>query len=603
MPDAKTPTAAPNPAEKKLTPASKIPGRPKNVTPDAKINKKSAPLPELIIVADDFGVSEQRNLGILHAMEAGVVTLASVMVNGAAAEAGIQLARERGFLGRLGLHLNLTEGRPILGAAEVPSLLLDGSDADQEGTGLGGPEPRFRGKFGFREACDAGAVVAAEAAAEARAQLAWFEEHVGRPAARVDGHQHCHVHAAVSAALAGALAAAGVTHTRIPAERCGPGVLCALCGKVRAEAEAAAAVYAAAGVRFADGFVGLSLCGGGYSARQLADAVRAQLKGGALSCEVMVHPGYRARSGGGAWDGFDADARREGELRTLCDPELRAALDGVARLAPPPEAARYEAGGGAEEAVRLRCGDVELRLLAPPPVHLDPLNLPLLEALPDALVEGDRVLYHGCGSGLIGLLALRHGAAHVRFADVDEGAVRAAAANAAAAGYERGRQWCASRGDLDDKPPKSVRFADLVQFADVDVVLCNPPQMPGPEALAAARPDKYGGADGAHFYRRLAAHGAALLGDGGRVVFLQTSFSSFAAVDALFGAAGFGVRTLKTQKRSASLAAIDALAPGCADWLLDLHARGGAHWEEGVEGDDGARTLVYEQRLAVATRE
>ena len=50
-------------------------------------------------------------------MEAGVVTLASVMVNGAAAEAGIQLARERGFLGRLGLHLNLTEGRPLLGAA------------------------------------------------------------------------------------------------------------------------------------------------------------------------------------------------------------------------------------------------------------------------------------------------------------------------------------------------------------------------------------------------------------------------------------------------------------------------------------------------------
>ena len=129
MPDAKTPTAATNPAEKKVTPASKIPGRPKNVTPDAKINKKSAPLPELVIVADDFGVSEQRNLGILHAMEAGVVTLASVMVNGAAAEAGIQLARERGFLGRLGLHLNLTEGRPLLGAAEVPSLLLDGGDA------------------------------------------------------------------------------------------------------------------------------------------------------------------------------------------------------------------------------------------------------------------------------------------------------------------------------------------------------------------------------------------------------------------------------------------------------------------------------------------
>ena len=213
----------------------------------------------------------------------------------------------------------------------MPSLLLDGGDADQEGHRARRAEPRFRGKFGFREACDAGAVVAAEAAAEARAQLAWFEEHVGRPAARVDAPPALPRPRRRQRGARRRARRRRRHAPRIPAERCGPGVLCALCGKVRAEAEAAAAVYAAAGVRFADGFVGLSLCGGGYSARQLADAVRAQLKGGALSCEVMVHPGYRARSGGGAWDGFDADARREGELRTLCDPELRAALDGVAR--------------------------------------------------------------------------------------------------------------------------------------------------------------------------------------------------------------------------------------------------------------------------------
>ena len=71
MPDAKTPTATPNPLEK--TP-QKIPGRPKEVRTVKKEFKKGAPLPELVIVADDFGVSEQRNLGILHAMEAGVVT-------------------------------------------------------------------------------------------------------------------------------------------------------------------------------------------------------------------------------------------------------------------------------------------------------------------------------------------------------------------------------------------------------------------------------------------------------------------------------------------------------------------------------------------------
>ena len=188
-------------------------------------------------------------------------------------------------------------------------------------------------------------------------------------------------------------------------------------------------MYAAAGVRFADGFVGLSLCGGGYSARQLADAVRAQLKGGALSCEVMVHPG-RANQG-------RLRRRRPPRGRAAhAVPRARAALDGVARLAPPPEAARYEAGGGAEEAVRLRCGDVELRLLAPPPVHLDPLNSRCSRRSP---TRSSRAT--ACST----TPARPHRPRppprrRPRFADVDEGAVRAAAANAAAAGYERGRQ-------------------------------------------------------------------------------------------------------------------------------------------------------------------
>ena len=82
MPDAKTPTATPNPLEKKTPTKILTAGEGAPQSRRSSTVKKGAPLPELIIVADDFGVSEQRNLGILHAMEAGVITLASVMVNG-----------------------------------------------------------------------------------------------------------------------------------------------------------------------------------------------------------------------------------------------------------------------------------------------------------------------------------------------------------------------------------------------------------------------------------------------------------------------------------------------------------------------------------------
>ena len=80
----------------------------------------------------------------------------------------------------------------------------------------------------------------------------------------------------------------------------------------------------------------------------------------------------------------------------------------------------------------------------------------------------------------------------------------------------------------------------------------------------------------------------------GRVAFMQTSFSSFAAVDRLFSERGAHVRTLASQARTSSLDAIEALAPGCAEWLQRLYDCGGAHFDQ--EG----RTLIYKQRFAVA---
>jgi predicted glycoside hydrolase/deacetylase ChbG (UPF0249 family) len=61
----------------------------------------------LIVTADDFGLTEGVNRAIIRAHREGVVTSASLMVNGGAVASAIALARDNPTLD-IGLHLNLT---------------------------------------------------------------------------------------------------------------------------------------------------------------------------------------------------------------------------------------------------------------------------------------------------------------------------------------------------------------------------------------------------------------------------------------------------------------------------------------------------------------
>jgi hopanoid biosynthesis associated protein HpnK len=66
----------------------------------------------LIVNADDFGMTNGINRGIIEATANGIVTAASIMVTGWAFEEAVQLARENPSLD-IGLHLSLTVGRPV----------------------------------------------------------------------------------------------------------------------------------------------------------------------------------------------------------------------------------------------------------------------------------------------------------------------------------------------------------------------------------------------------------------------------------------------------------------------------------------------------------
>lgn len=131
-------------------------------------------MPDLIVNADDLGRTAGINRGILEAHKKGIVTSATVMVNYPAAEDGIALMlAEAPFLG-MGLHLNLTSGRPVSDPETVPSLL------DENGL--------------FRQPRNWGPVMTAfapeEVERELRAQMARFIELAGKPPTHLDSHHH-----------------------------------------------------------------------------------------------------------------------------------------------------------------------------------------------------------------------------------------------------------------------------------------------------------------------------------------------------------------------------------------------------------------------------
>jgi len=78
----------------------------------------------LILHSDDFGLNSEVNRAIMEAAQRGVLTSASLMTNGLAAEDALEQARDCTGLG-VGLHLNIVRGMPLSRPEDVPSLVGD----------------------------------------------------------------------------------------------------------------------------------------------------------------------------------------------------------------------------------------------------------------------------------------------------------------------------------------------------------------------------------------------------------------------------------------------------------------------------------------------
>ncbi|MBN1466490.1 ChbG/HpnK family deacetylase [candidate division KSB1 bacterium] len=135
----------------------------------------------LIVNADDFGRTCEINRGIVESFHNGIVTSASLLVNFPAFADAAELINLYDM--PVGIHFNLTEGRPVSDCSCVPSLV------DRSG--------QFYGKFIFYHRLITGCFREQEMKRELAAQMEKCLEY-GLKLDHYDGHHHIHAVRAIA---------------------------------------------------------------------------------------------------------------------------------------------------------------------------------------------------------------------------------------------------------------------------------------------------------------------------------------------------------------------------------------------------------------------
>ena len=233
----------------------------------------------LIVNADDFGLTRGVSAGILAARRHGIVISTTVLVTSDIDTNQLAEARDAGL--GIGLHVNLTLGRPLTGARS----LVD-------------PAGRF-----VRDARHAAArAEAKDVEREVAAQIDRFLALLRRLPTHLDTHHHVGLHAPVTGVVIAAAQRLGVP--------------------VRSENAVARARVRSAGLRTPDHFFGQSGPGPYWSLARTLAALR-QLPPG-LS-EFMTHPGWF--DDGLAFSRYGR--QRETEMVGLGTPAARAAASAL----------------------------------------------------------------------------------------------------------------------------------------------------------------------------------------------------------------------------------------------------------------------------------
>ncbi|MEO8896713.1 MAG: hopanoid biosynthesis-associated protein HpnK, partial [Rhizomicrobium sp.] len=239
----------------------------------------------------------------------GVLTAASLMVSGSAAHDAVARARSMPSL-RVGLHLVLVEGKPVLPARAVPDL-VDGQGFFRTDMARAGAAMFFLPK------------VRAQLAAEIEAQFEAFAA-TGLKLDHVNAHKHFHLHPTIAALMVKAGRAHRVWGARVPLE---PQTILQRIERHRAPpvvalttpfARALRARFRRAGIAAPDQVFGLAWSGA-MTPQRLKGLIEHLPEG--LS-EIYLHPAT------GAYPGSAPGYAYGEELRALTDPDMPALIAG-----------------------------------------------------------------------------------------------------------------------------------------------------------------------------------------------------------------------------------------------------------------------------------
>ncbi|TFW24719.1 hopanoid biosynthesis-associated protein HpnK [Duganella callida] len=255
----------------------------------------------LIVTADDFGLHPAVNAAVELAQRDGVLNAASLMVAAPAAADAVARARRLPGL-RVGLHLVLADGAPMLPSAQIPALV----DAD--------------GRFGSHMARDGARIFFLPAArrqlaAEIRAQFEAYAA-TGLALDHVNCHKHFHLHPTILSLILRIGREYGMRAMRLPVERGAPWWLRPWIALLRRRLRAA-------GVAHNDRVVGIAASGAMDEAALLAALAR--LDDGVT--EIYLHPAVASEAP--LTPGM-ADYRHADELAALLSPRVRAAVEALA---------------------------------------------------------------------------------------------------------------------------------------------------------------------------------------------------------------------------------------------------------------------------------
>jgi len=288
----------------------------KSCPPEARPRVK-----RLIVNADDFGWSGAVTGGIIRAYREGLVTSTTLMANLEGAAEALARARQESPGLVIGLHLNLTEGRPLAPPGDVAPIL------DREGRlmpSLATLYRRLRLSGGARRA----------AARELETQVRWALDHGLRPS-HLDSHKHVHQIPPLLPLVIDLARRHGIAAVRTTAELALPGVARFLppgwsaAARVHQGALARIAcrwgrrarrIVRGAGLATTDWFFGVRATGA-ISAELLEHLLRRAPEG---TGELMVHPGETDPNPARP---TRLAASRPRELAAVCDPRVRLAAD------------------------------------------------------------------------------------------------------------------------------------------------------------------------------------------------------------------------------------------------------------------------------------